>query len=129
MGEAGSGVATVTGFAGESRYGPCTHGPYPNTGDPRPAQATALGAGLATPPECLTARSLSLITDTGFRGIRVCHVHSKRRRPIGQAFGAGSGDPRPAHVQSAGTTGGGVRRPAPSACTKRGNHGRRGKVT
>ena len=34
-----SGVATVTGFAGESRYGPCTHGPYPNTGDPRPARA------------------------------------------------------------------------------------------
>ena len=36
---AGSGVATVTGFAGESRYGPCTHGPYPNTGDPRRALA------------------------------------------------------------------------------------------
>ena len=36
---AGSGVATVTGFAGESGYGPCPHGPYPNTGDPRPARA------------------------------------------------------------------------------------------
>ena len=37
----GVGVATVAGFAGESGYGPCTHGPYPNTGDPRqrgPAQ-------------------------------------------------------------------------------------------
>jgi hypothetical protein len=36
---AASGVATVTGFAGESGYGPCTHGPYPNTGDPRTARA------------------------------------------------------------------------------------------
>jgi hypothetical protein len=27
----------VTGFAEEMGYGPCTHGPYPITGDPRPA--------------------------------------------------------------------------------------------
>jgi hypothetical protein len=37
---AGSGVATVTGFAGESGYGPCTHGPYPNTGDPRRTESS-----------------------------------------------------------------------------------------
>jgi hypothetical protein len=41
---AGSGVATVTGFADEVGYGSCTHGPSPITGVPRPGRVW-LGPG------------------------------------------------------------------------------------
>jgi hypothetical protein len=48
----GSGVATVTGFAEEMGYGPCTHEPYPITGDPRraPRGRRVTPTAMPTPP-------------------------------------------------------------------------------
>jgi hypothetical protein len=94
---AGSGVATVTGFAGESGYGQCTHGPYPNTGDPRLARVSYQPDALArvptnpmTPPRPQPTRRategahLSGLMDQGggierVAGPFVCHV--TRREP------------------------------------------------
>jgi hypothetical protein len=74
---------------------------------PRPKHELALGAGLLTPPKCLTDRSPSFGVSLASTNTSETWVCDERGRPVGRARGRGretraQRDPRPA-------------RPAPSA--------------